>query len=226
MNMRAESTRSGALPPPIPSAKPGLSIFACQVGNSLWAVLALLSMALGLAGMVYLAWYKKQEGRSGSVVPLYPEESSLSRSPDRPTLVLFAHPKCPCTSATLQELARLMTVCRDKISAQVLFVMPPGLSHGWTQTSLAAQARTIPGVEVLEDWDGMEARRFGALTSGYVLLYDAQGHLLFRGGITSMRGHEGDNPGLSALISRASGHEQDLVQTPVYGCALFGQTTP
>ena len=38
-----------------------------------------------------------------------------------------------------------------------------------------------------------------AITSGQTLLYDTKGHLVFSGGITGGRGHEGDNTGRESI---------------------------
>src|SRR5436190_6315 len=80
----------------------------------------------------------------------------------------------------------------------------------------------IPGVTVRADVDGEAARRFGAATSGQALLYTADGRLLFSGGITESRGHEGDNAGRSAIAALVLGAEPTkLATSPVYGCPLF-----
>lgn len=42
-------------------------------------------------------------------------------------------------------------------------------------------------------------RRFGAYTSGQVMLYDTDRRLAFNGGITGSRGHEGNNKGRQAI---------------------------
>ena len=51
-----------------------------------------------------------------------------------------------------------------------------------------------------QDISGDEARRFGAATSGEALLYSPSGKLLFHGGITPSRGHEGGSVGRDALV--------------------------
>ncbi len=104
----------------------------------------------------------------------------------------------------------------------VLFVNPPGMSPDWAQTALWEQSALIPGVTVQLDQDGVEAKRFSAETSGQTLLYSASGHLVFQGGITISRGHSGDSPGRSALMSLLADEDSDLSQTPVFGCPLSG----
>jgi hypothetical protein len=140
-----------------------------------------------------------------------------------PNLVMFVHPQCPCTSASIEELNRILARWRNSVSAQVWFFKPAGFPSEWTQSSLWRSATAIPGVTAHEDADGAQARLFGAETSGYVVFYDARGRLEFRGGITAGRGHAGDNAGEDAIVSLLAGHDAGLRQTPVYGCSLLGE---
>ena len=71
------------------------------------------------------------------------------------------------------------------IHPHVVFFKPSGTAEDWEQTDLWKSAAAIPGVAVSIDVDGAEAQRFQATTSGHTLLYDAEGKLLFSGGITS-----------------------------------------
>ena len=82
-------------------------------------------------------------------------------------------------------------------------------------------AARIQNVTVVRDDDGLEAQRFGAATSGQTFLYDSQGVLQFSGGITSARGHAGDNAGRAALISLLNRLETSQPRTNVFGCPLF-----
>lgn len=73
----------------------------------------------------------------------------------------------------------------------------------------------------MTDETGFEARRFHAETSGQTLLYSRSGTLLFEGGVTLARGHEGDNPGRSALQELIDNGHSEQTHTPVFGCGLF-----
>ncbi len=137
------------------------------------------------------------------------------------TLVMIAHPRCPCTRATLGELARLMAKAQGRLKTYVLFIRPEGSPVDWEKTDLWAEASAIPGVTVLVDDQGAEAERFQAATSGQNLLYSPEGKLLFSGGITFSRGHEGDNAGSGTILSILNGNEAPQSETPVFGCPLF-----
>ena len=81
--------------------------------------------------------------------------------------------------------------------------------------------RRMPGVDLVADPQGIEARQFGFRTSGEVRLYDDDLQLRFRGGITISRGHRGDNPGSAAILAALDARESAVIATPVFGCALF-----
>ncbi|HEX3560771.1 MAG TPA: hypothetical protein VHU19_16330 [Pyrinomonadaceae bacterium] len=174
-------------------------------------------------GIRYIWNYESRPGVAATAPDRWPAESRVKLASDRPTLVMLAHPHCPCTRASIGELARLMTQAQGRVTAYVLFVKPPDFSEGWEQTDLWASAAAIPGVTVVLDDEGTEASRFRAATSGQTLLYDTQGKLLFSGGITSARGHAGDNAGRSALVSLLTTDESGQKETPVFGCPLFAR---
>lgn len=182
-------------------------------------------IAVVVAGMGFLYRYKNTPGAAATPPAGWPEGSTISRAARRPTLVMLAHPRCPCTRASLAELARLMTDA-GPLDAHVLFLKPAEMADGWERTDLWQRAREIPGVEVASDIDGREAARFGATVSGQVVLYDATGRLLFRGGITGARGHEGDNLGRSRIVSLLRTGTADARQSRVFGCSLTGASSP
>lgn len=163
--------------------------------------------------------YESTPGRIGTVPQNWPG-SRIQRAHDRATLVMLAHPHCPCTRASVGELAQIMAQAEDRIAAYVLFLKPEGSSSDWEETGLWRSAAAIPGVTVLPDVEGAEARRFGVETSGHTVLFDNEGRLLFSGGITGSRGHSGDNAGRSAIVSLLRNHRADRAQTSVFGCSL------
>jgi hypothetical protein len=132
------------------------------------------------------------------------------------------HPECPCSRATVAELARLMARVGDRIDVHVLFVRPAGLARDPVGSPLWKSVALIPDVDLRVDDGGVTAARFGAVTSGQVLLYDVEGSLRFAGGITSSRGHEGDSDGLDALEGATRGARGHATAS-VFGCSLFGE---
>lgn len=186
--------------------------------------------ALWLAGVSIGLWvvgrFEASAGPAGWTPAQWPVASRLTLDSHVDTLILFAHPQCPCTRASIEELNQLMARCQGKIATEVLFLQPTNATDEWVRTGRWQTAAAIPGVRVEADLGGVEARRFDAETSGYVVLYNPQGRLLFGGGITSSRGHVGDNAGEAAIVSLVAGRNVALKQTPVYGCSLTNCSFP
>jgi glyoxylase-like metal-dependent hydrolase (beta-lactamase superfamily II) len=119
----------------------------------------------------------------------------------------------------------MMATCKDHLDVEVVLVRPEDAAEHWEQTALARTVAAIPTVRVTVDAGGAMARRFGARTSGHAVLYDPAGKLVFTGGITGSRGHEGDNPGSEAVASAVLSPSTPHVDTTrVYGCALATPT--
>ena len=182
--------------------------------TSIW--LAAVSFGAGI-----LTEYEYTPGKATSIPSEWPLQSKLQRTAGQPTLVMFAHPDCPCTRASIGELAVLMTHCQNRVNAHVVFLYPKGSNENWLHTDSWLSAESIPGVVVQADEEGNEAAHFQATTSGQVVLYDAGGKLLFHGGITSSRGHYGDSTGLSDIVRLLNNEAASIHETPVFGCSLI-----
>ena len=179
-----------------------------------------LSTAVG--GVIYLTRYENTPAEKSASYPSdFPSESRIERNAERATLIFFAHPKCPCSRASLRELARLMTDVNGKLQAYVVFSKPKDESEEWTATDLRASAEAIPNVRILIDEDERETKIFNAQTSGLTLLYDRAGNLRFDGGITASRGHEGDNAGSRAVFEIVTKDSAENAETFVFGCPLY-----
>jgi hypothetical protein len=185
-------------------------------------VLVAVFWAAALAkGIMLISSYESTPGAQGEAPAVWPRDSCIQAAPGRFNLVLFIHSRCPCTSATVSELARIMPHVEGKLCVHAVFVNPQGESQDWSRTALFESTSIIPNVTNQIDQGGLEAKRFGAATSGQTVLYDPRGRLLFSGGITESRGHEGDNAGASAIIALVNSRTTAAaVRTPVFGCAL------
>jgi hypothetical protein len=172
------------------------------------------------AGFSILAKYNATQGEAASPQDTWPIASALIRPSNTDFLLMFVHPQCPCSTASIGELNRLMASCQGRLAVSVMFVKPPGMSPEWEKSALWKSAGQIPGVNVACDDGGIEAARFDASTSGQTFLYSADGKLLFRGGITASRGHAGDNAGSDAIALLVNGQTSAVNHTPVFGCSL------
>jgi hypothetical protein len=178
----------------------------------------LLVISVGL----WVLWgYENTSGKPAQPPHQWPADSRIQPAQDHATLVMLAHPHCPCTRATIGELASIMAHSQGRLTAYVLFLKPEGFVEDWEKTDLWRSAASIPGVTAMIDDEGAEATRFHAATSGQTLLYDANGRLLFSGGITGSRGHSGDNPGQASIISLVNSGAAERTETAVFGCPLF-----
>jgi hypothetical protein len=189
-----------------------------------WAVLAgtVVWGSSVACGFLALQLHGASPGQTGSAAVHWPGPSRIPLTGGRPTLVMAAHPLCPCTRASVAELARLLTRCKDQVEVYILIFVPKRAGHGWRPTDGLRRLGTLPSVHLIDDPAGEEAARFGAQTSGLVTLYAQDGRLLFRGGITGSRGHEGDNEGRRALLGLIQGDSSSYRrETPVFGCPIF-----
>lgn len=180
-----------------------------------------LWLAVVTTGLILLWQYQSTPGAVGAHAQAWPIDSGLRRAPAPATLVMAVHPRCVCSRASIGELARLMTRVQGRLSARVICIRPPGFPAGWEQTDLWHSAAAIPGVTVIADADGREARRFNLLTSGETLLFDRAGRLIFSGGITAARGHAGDNAGRATVVSLVTRDSAEPQQSLVFDCPLF-----
>ncbi|HWD93189.1 MAG TPA: hypothetical protein VG938_12665 [Verrucomicrobiae bacterium] len=195
-----------------------------QLPSTLIAVVLWLSAVV--MGMALILRHANTPGAQSETPLHWPMGSRISLASNQPTLIMFAHPRCPCTRASLAELDSLVANCRGYFSAQVWFIKPAGTDNDWTNSSIWHQAAAIPGVAIYCDDNEIESRRFHAETSGHTVLYNQKGVLLFQGGITASRGHLGDNAGLSALEQLLRRTITNQIQTKVFGCPLYSKSRP
>jgi len=176
-------------------------------------------MAIVGTGLTALWRYEVAAGEPGTPPARWPEASAIAPVPGRPTLIMWLHPHCPCSNASVEELDRVMAHVGDRVAVHVVFEDVGGGDDA-TEPALWTRAASIHGVSAVRDVGGVEARRFEVRTSGQTVLYDADGRLRFAGGITGSRGHAGDNSGQQALLAAILGDAHAMPGAPVYGCAL------
>lgn len=187
---------------------------------------AVLWVTLAACGLGFLAHYGAQPGGACTSPRIWPAASTIPRESGAGALVVFLHPHCPCSNATASELERAMAWSKSASQLRVMVFRPQGVGDAWGETSLRARLERLRPGCVLEDTAGREASRFGVQTSGHVLLYDQHGGLVFSGGITGARGHEGDNAGRASLTAALAGETPRIHDAPVYGCSLRDEASP
>ncbi len=110
--------------------------------------------------------------------PHWPSDTTIVRSAGHATVLLFVD--ASCADDSLRSLARALAVTGESLEAHVL-VSGPAPEHLGGRPEVWDVARAIRGVRVVTDSE--EIRRFGALSRGRVLVYDANGRLGYQGPI-------------------------------------------
>ncbi|MEZ6233491.1 MAG: hypothetical protein R3B68_04820 [Phycisphaerales bacterium] len=137
-----------------------------------------------------------------------------------PTLVrVYAHPRCPCTAATITVLARLAALAGNDGSFEVLFFRPEDEPDRWAWTENWRAAGAIPGVSVRTDPGGRLAAAAGATTSGHALVSDSEGRVLYSGGLTDGRSDPGFGLSADAVLGCVRSGEA-CRSRPAFGCAI------
>jgi hypothetical protein len=166
--------------------------------------------AVGVGARAIYA-YSTSPGPQRAAPKRWPSESPLATQSNRLTIVMFVHPECPCSRASLTELEAIADRAGDRAAIHVVF---SGIGETWEQ------AASIPGANRIVDPLRAEAARFGAVTSGHVVVYDARGAQRYAGGITGSRGHVGDNVGRKTVEDLLAGSTDVELGRPVFGCGL------
>ncbi|MBX3434592.1 MAG: hypothetical protein KF847_14835 [Pirellulales bacterium] len=135
-------------------------------------------------------------------------------------LVMAIHPKCPCSTASVRQLERLLARTGSQMSVTMLAYRPSRAPADWERTSLTTRAQSVAHVQLVVDDDGQIAAQLGLCTSGATVLFGPDGVPLFSGGVTPSRGHEGDCTGADAVFAAVRGRRIPVSTAPVYGCSL------
>jgi hypothetical protein len=187
-----------------------------SVGFFLW---------LGLIALSYSRLLRYSfAGTTSKPPPTVPALVSTAINGDRFQMFLALHPRCPCSRATLAELEKILSRVPTAGEVTVLMYKPAGETDRWVEGPLLDQCRVLK-CRVKLDPDGQLATALGSLTSGGMVIYDSSGKLRYHGGITSARGHEGDNAGKQAVLDVLQNRSPSVSALPVFGCPLQQETS-
>lgn len=186
-----------------------------------WLAVTLIAWSTAILGYwTALAAHSLTPGEIQAPPPLDNSPVSIRSDGLRYCLVMAVHPKCPCTRASANELARLLARFQEQMQCVVLVYEPANETADWSDTALVDSLRRQPDTRIIVDIDGRQALGLGMSTSGAVILYSPQGQACYWGGITASRGHAGDNLGADAIAAILKGGKPDFVSQPVYGCHI------
>jgi len=184
-----------------------------------WLLALLLWLGLIVGGYAWLLRYSFAAGEASASPHAIPSSVASQAPSGRAQLFLALHPRCPCSRATLSELANILSRAPKACDVTVLMYTPAGEPDRWREGALLDECRRL-NCRVRPDPDGRLAGSLGSLTSGGVVLYDTKGRLRYQGGITASRGHEGDNAGQRAVIEILRGDRGSQKSMPVFGCPI------
>src|SRR5947209_17064161 len=103
----------------------------------LWRPIAILIVAWSVCaglGLAKMLTYELTPAASAAAPTTWPPSAGIARNTSRPTLVLFLHPRCPCSRATLAELERLIAACGGQFALRIVFIRPSGAGDEWENT--------------------------------------------------------------------------------------------
>jgi hypothetical protein len=197
-----------------------------KISSNYFGIFLLFWLSGTVSGFFLLGAYHARPGQPGKPLVRWPEGCPIQLDPERSTLLIFLHPRCPCSRASVAELASIAASYPDRFAAHAILYRPEGPSEDWDRAEAAAiDEALIPGLRRWTDHGGRLGRRFGVETSGHVLLFDPVGGLLFEGGITPSRGHRGQNLGLEALVARIERRDVGAGSNPIFGCPILDPTS-
>ncbi|MEM9411025.1 MAG: hypothetical protein AAGA30_07925 [Planctomycetota bacterium] len=175
-------------------------------------------ICVGLFAMVLIRYEYQSEP---VIVPSqWPSQSQINRMPDAYELVLFLHPKCVCSYATLDQLTKILPANREHLNFTLSVYCPKSRDSQWSQTDLTESFQALFPSQVVIDHENREASCFGVNCSGHLVLYDPDGSLLFSGGITKSRGHRGDCIAAETLKKTILEKNTGPFSYPAFGCKL------
>jgi hypothetical protein len=196
-----------------PERKPVLRI-ALAVMTGLWGLLV-------VQGFMAIVSYSVRAGPEGETPETLIGDNSEVGDYSDLSVLFFVHPKCPCTRASAEALDRLLTQAgiRQPGAVQAHLFMPKGAEKAWGQTVLVDRLERIPAVSVTFDEEAATATSYDVTTSGHLLIYRS-GKLVFSGGITPARAHEGNCDATDAALAALTGSGSFEGRWPVFGCPI------
>ena len=189
-----------------------------------WTIRIML-VSVALLGVVFgwgqLFRFSATPGEQAAAPARWPHEEPRLGDGKRPFLMVFVHPRCDCTHATLLELDRILEGRGGSVQVALVVYQSRALDEQGGGSEFAPERWLRKPFTRIQDAGGVLARRFGAATSGEAVLYSSEGKLLFQGGVTPERAHVGDSQGASKLNAALRLGVAQTGQTNVFGCPLF-----
>src|SRR5579871_6313093 len=107
-------------------------VFLTRVKNP-WAGVAAAWGAVVVLALLYLEAYAARPGDSGAPPAVWPPESRIQRDGQRPTVLIFLHPRCPCSRASLAELVHVVERCGSRAPVHAVLLASEAFDR-WGQS--------------------------------------------------------------------------------------------
>ncbi len=185
-----------------------------------WLVLCTVSWLLLLPAAICVQLrYDSLPGIAAVPKTAWPAASKIKYSTITNTLVMVLHPRCPCSRASVQQVASMMNTTNPP-KCIFLFYTPSIFAKGWEKTDIWNQASEIPDSVLISDIDGRETKTSEHPHPDRPTFFDRQGFLRYSGGLTEGRGHQGECRNLEAAIKALNDSHKPTTFGAVYGCPV------
>ncbi|MDA8792481.1 hypothetical protein N9N67_04500 [Bacteriovoracaceae bacterium] len=178
-----------------------------------------------ISGLVITYEYSLGSGEKSQLKSSWPNESSLKFNPGKYNLVMFLHPECTCSKASLFHFKEILSeIKHDNLDSKIIFTMPKEKEKEWINSALVKEVKEAGSIQLIFDQSSEEFKRFDAKTSGQAFLFSPSKDLLFNGGITDSRGHIGYNQGEDFIINTLNKRGLASKDVDVFGCDNLNKT--
>src|SRR4026208_322142 len=103
--------------------------------RSAWLLAVLLWLGLVAFGYSKLLRYSFTEGGLAQAPRNLPASLAPTPASKRSPMFLALHPRCPCSRATVREMAKILSRAADTVDVTVLVYMPGAPPQHWMQNA-------------------------------------------------------------------------------------------
>src|SRR4051812_19835544 len=93
-------------------------------------------LAAACIGIAMLTAYSNIPGPASRTSADWPAGTRLELNRTGATLIVFAHPQCPCSRATVGELEKIEVLNHGELQTYVVFIEPQSVGDDWDDTDL------------------------------------------------------------------------------------------
>src|SRR4051812_23804728 len=108
-----------------------------------WLLACIGWCGLAAFGYAILLRYSFANGNASPAPRIIPSSLAASSPPGRPQLFVALHPRCPCSRATVRELAKILTRTAFTAQTTVLMYRPEKETDSWMEGPLLRECRRM-----------------------------------------------------------------------------------